>query len=139
MVTQALGIQDWDDGIEVLSARPEWITLRARCRTVTADRVVRFMRELKMDLEEDEREKIAMAFREMLMNAIEHGAGFDPDKTVEIRYVRTGRVIYQIHDPGEGFSFNALPHAAISNPRTIQQRTSCFETGEAFDPAVLAS
>jgi anti-sigma regulatory factor (Ser/Thr protein kinase) len=117
MIAHALGIHAWEDGIEVLSARPEWIALRVRCRRITADRLLQFMCELEVDLPADERENIATAFREMLMNALEHGAGFDPDKTVDICYVRTSRVIiYQIRDPGEGFSFASLPHAAISNP-----------------------
>jgi len=117
LVTQALQTKNWTDGIEVLSARPEWIALRVRCHRMTAERLLQFMRELRMDLPSEEREGIATAFREMLMNALEHGAGFDPHKTVDICYLRTKRVIiYQIRDPGEGFSFEELPHAAISNP-----------------------
>ncbi|MFN0085395.1 MAG: response regulator [Blastocatellia bacterium] len=117
LVTLALQVNNWQDGIEVVSARPEWIALRVRCRRMTADRLMQFMRELRMDLPVEERENIGIAFREMLMNALEHGAGFDPHKTVDICTVRTPRMIlYQIRDPGEGFSFDNLPHAAISNP-----------------------
>ncbi len=116
MIAQALGISTWDDAIEVKSAKPEWIALKVKCRKVTAERVVQFFRELKMDLAAAEREDIATAFREMLMNAMEHGASFDPDQQVEISCMRTIRVIvYRIEDPGEGFSFQCLPHAAISN------------------------
>lgn len=118
MVAHALEIPAWEDGIEVLSAQPAWIALRLRCRKLTAERVLQFMHELEMDLPALERENIGTAFREMLLNAIEHGAGFDPNKTVEVSYVRTSRVlIYQIRDPGPGFSFKTLPHAAISNPQ----------------------
>ena len=99
------------------SAKPEWIAFKVRCRKVTAERVVQFFRELKMDLPTDEREDIATAFRQMLMNAMEHGASFDPNQQVEISCVRTSRaIVYRIEDPGEGFSFECLPHAAISNP-----------------------
>ena len=58
-----------------------------------------------------------MAFREILLNAIEHGGQFDPSKRVQIECVRTDRIlIYHVRDPGKGFSFDFLPHAAISNP-----------------------
>ncbi|MEW6211204.1 MAG: response regulator [Acidobacteriota bacterium] len=117
MVAKALGLSAWRDGIEVLSARPHWIALRVQCRRETAERLIQFMRELKMDLPADERENVAAAFREMLMNALEHGAGFDPNQTIDICYVRTSRmIVYQIRDPGEGFSFDCIPHAAVSNP-----------------------
>ena len=117
MVAKALEIPNWKDGIEILSARPEWIALRLHCRKLTTERLLQFMRELEMDLPVAERENIGTAFREMLLNAIEHGAKYDPRKTVEVSYVRTSRVIiYQIRDPGPGFSFEQLPHAAISNP-----------------------
>ena len=57
------------------------------------------------------------AFREILLNAIEHGAGSDPDKRVFITYVRTKRAaLYYVRDPGQGFSFEHLQHAAVSNP-----------------------
>jgi len=50
------------------------------------------------------------------MNAIEHGGNSDPQKFVCLTYVRTSRaIIYYIKDPGNGFSFADLPHAAISN------------------------
>lgn len=117
MVAQALELPGWKDDIEILSARPEWIALRLHCRKLTAERLLQFMRELEMDLPVAERENIATAFREMLLNAIEHGAKYDPRKTVDVSYVRTSRVLlYQIRDPGQGFSFEQLPHAAISNP-----------------------
>jgi anti-sigma regulatory factor (Ser/Thr protein kinase) len=74
------------------------------------------LRELVTDLSIQEREDVGTAFRELLMNAIEHGAGRDPSKTVRVDYVRTAKfMIYKILDPGEGFSLNRLPHAAISN------------------------
>ena len=117
MVADALELPGWKDDIEILSARPEWIALRLHCRKLTTERLLQFMRELEMDLPVAERENIGTAFREMLLNAIEHGAKYDPRKTVDVSYVRTSRVIiYQIRDPGQGFSFEQLPHAAISNP-----------------------
>lgn len=114
MIARAAAANNWEDGIEVLSARPGWISLSLRSRQLTADRLLQFFRELKMDLAEQEREDIATAFREMLLNAIEHGGRFDPNQMVRVSYYRlTKAVVYLIQDPGEGFSFKALPHAAI--------------------------
>lgn len=71
---------------------------------------------MKSDLSAEEREGIATAFREMLVNAMEHGGQLDPDRTIEVSYVRTERsLMYCIADPGQGFSLEQLPHA-ISNP-----------------------
>jgi DNA-binding response OmpR family regulator len=104
-------------GIEVLQSKPQWICLRASCDLLTAERIVQFMRELKADLEEAEREAVSLAFREILLNAIEYGGNFDPDQFVEISYMRTERmVLCHITDPGEGFaSEEELPHAAVES------------------------
>jgi anti-sigma regulatory factor (Ser/Thr protein kinase)/CheY-like chemotaxis protein len=117
MIARAVETPDWTDGIEILSATPRWIELRVRCRVVTADRLAQFLRELPLDIPREEREGIATAFREILLNAMEHGGQFDPEQTVEVSYVRTDRsLIYGISDPGNGFSLDDLAHAAISNP-----------------------
>ena len=51
------------------------------------------------------------------MNAIEHGAHFDPSQHVEIAYLRTKyAVACRVKDPGQGFSLEELRHAAIANP-----------------------
>src|SRR5450755_1674278 len=36
----------WDDGIEVMSATPNLITLAVRCRMITAERLLQFLREI---------------------------------------------------------------------------------------------
>jgi anti-sigma regulatory factor (Ser/Thr protein kinase) len=106
----------WDDGIEVISATPAWIQLLARCDKGTADRLLQFFHEI-VDLPDPEKDDVAIAFREMLLNAIEHGAHFDPKQFVEIYYLRARHaVMCRVKDPGEGFSFDEIKHAAISNP-----------------------
>ena len=61
------------------------------------------------------REQIATAFRELLMNAVEHGGHLDPEKTVDLSYIRTARsIVYYIRDPGAGFSMDTLAPAAIA-------------------------
>jgi DNA-binding NarL/FixJ family response regulator/anti-sigma regulatory factor (Ser/Thr protein kinase) len=117
MVQQALEAESWRDDIRVVSARPEWLTLDVRCKIDAADRTTHFLRELQTDLPFQTREDIAVAFRELLMNAIEHGGKYDPRKRVRLSLLRASRsVIVHIHDPGSGFSLDFLPHAAISNP-----------------------
>jgi CheY-like chemotaxis protein/anti-sigma regulatory factor (Ser/Thr protein kinase) len=117
MVERALSMPTVDDDIQVLSARPNWLGLRVRCKLENGDRILQFLREMGMDLPPAEQERIGVAFREILLNAIEHGGGSDPKQRVTITYVRTKRaILYYVRDPGPGFSFDELPHAAISNP-----------------------
>jgi len=117
MVERALSGSGAEDDIQVLSARPDWLGLRLRCKMETAGRIVQFIRELGMDLPAGEQEHVTTAFREILLNAIEHGGGGNPDKRVFITYVRTKRAaLYYVRDPGKGFSFDHLEHAAVSNP-----------------------
>jgi len=106
----------WDDGIEILSATPEWIRLSVRCDIVAANRLLQFYREAS-GLPDAETEEVAGAFRELLVNAMEHGGKFDPQHYVEVGYVRTKRVVMcRIKDPGEGFSLEELQHTALANP-----------------------
>ena len=116
MLRLATEEQCWDDGIEVIKATPEWIQIAARCDKKTAERLLQFFHEI-IDLPESERDAVAYAFSEMLMNAVEHGGKLDPTKYVEISYVRARHaVMCRIKDPGEGFSLEELQHAAIANP-----------------------
>ena len=71
---------------------------------------------------------MGLAFREMLMNAIEHGAHFKAtrDTSLQISYVRAKHmVLCRVKDPGEGFSFEELSHAAVMNPPTNPIRHRC--------------
>lgn len=114
VVRQAISEPCWDDGIEVISATPEWIRLMARCTLVTADRLVQFLRQA--ELPEAEKEDLAAAAHEILLNAMEHGGKFDPNHYVEIDYLRTKRAVAcRVKDPGQGFSFEELQHAAVGN------------------------
>jgi DNA-binding NarL/FixJ family response regulator len=117
MVQQALDADSWLDDLRVISARPEWITIDIRSKLAAAERATQFLRELHADLPQATCEDIAAAFRELLLNGIEHGAKSDPRKRVRVSILRTSRsVIVHVHDPGKGFSLDLLPHAAISNP-----------------------
>ena len=118
IVQMALDSPAWDDGIEIVSATPQWIKLHVRCEVQTADRVLHFMGEIAdFDLPEDERRDVGTAFREILLNAMEHGGRFDPTQYVEISYVRTSHMVMcRIKDPGQGFSLEEIRHAAVNNP-----------------------
>jgi DNA-binding NarL/FixJ family response regulator len=117
MIRTAAALSDWTNGIEVLSAAPEYLTLRLRCAIETADRLVQFMKEVPVELLPDEQQDTAQAFRELLLNAIEHGGKLNSEEWVRVSRVRTLRtLVYHIVDPGEGFSRWNLPHAAISHP-----------------------
>jgi DNA-binding NarL/FixJ family response regulator len=117
MVRQALESPSWKDDIRLVSARPEWVSLDVRCKMEAVERTTQFVREIEGDLPPATREDIAAAFRELLMNAMEHGGHSDPKKRARASLVRTAHsLIVHIHDPGQGFSLGALPHAAISNP-----------------------
>lgn len=116
MIRKATDQPCWDDGIDVVSATPEWIRIMARCDLDTADRVLQFFDEIA-ELPDPERTAVGIAFREMLLNAIEHGGNLDPEKFVEIGYVRARHMVTcRITDPGEGFTLHEIPHAAVANP-----------------------
>jgi anti-sigma regulatory factor (Ser/Thr protein kinase)/ActR/RegA family two-component response regulator len=115
-VRSVLNAPNWDDGIEIMSATPHLITLAVRCQLLTADRLLQFLREIT-DLPKNEARDVGMAFREMLLNAMEHGGNFDPGKYVEVCYMRTRHVVMaRIKDPGDGFTLEEVQHAAIANP-----------------------
>jgi len=107
----------WRDDIQVLSARPGWVSVRVNCRLLTAERLMTFTKELNAQLPHDKQEEILHAFREILLNAMEHGAAFNPEQVVEVTGVRTARaLVFYVHDPGAGFRRESLTHAAIANP-----------------------
>jgi hypothetical protein len=94
VVREAMAAPCWDDGIEILSATPSWIRLLARCDIATANRLVQFLRGVRdPGVPETDREDMISAFREILLNAIEHGGNFDPTQYVEISFVRAKRAI----------------------------------------------
>jgi len=124
----------WDEGIEIMSATPDWIRLLVRCEIKTAERLLQFFQEI-IDLPSTENEAVATALRELLMNAIEHGGKFDPQKYVEVSYLRTRRAVScRIKDPGEGFSLDEIPHAAIMNPPDDPLRHLTYREAENLRP-----
>jgi anti-sigma regulatory factor (Ser/Thr protein kinase) len=108
---------EWRDDIQVLSARPGWVSLRINCRLITAERLLTFARELNAQMPDDAREELMQAVREILLNAMEHGAAFNPEQVIQVTAVRTARsLVFYVRDPGAGFRRESLSHAAIANP-----------------------
>lgn len=102
--------------IEVISARPEWVELLVPCSLEVAERLEVLMDQLETGLPEDVRVAVGQAFHELLMNAIEWGGKFNPNRKVRISFLRAKRMLmYRIADPGPGFKFAGLKHAAISH------------------------
>jgi len=134
IVRYAMNEPLWDDGIELVSATPEWVSVIVRCDRKTADRLVQFFQEMS-DLPHPDREDVATAFREMLLNAIEHGANFDPNQYVEVGYVRTRKLVMcRIKDPGQGFSLDEIHHAAVNNPSYDPIRHVLFREAQGLRP-----
>jgi CheY-like chemotaxis protein len=101
--------------IEVLSAEPHWVELLVPCEMAAAERIQEFMSRLQTTLPEDVRDSVSQVFREMLSNAIEWGGKLDPNRKVRISYLHARRmVLYRIADPGPGFKFEELTHAAVA-------------------------
>jgi anti-sigma regulatory factor (Ser/Thr protein kinase)/CheY-like chemotaxis protein len=106
----------WEEAIEMLSGTDAWIRLSVRCDVSTANRLQQFVREF-LDLPEVDEDKVATASREMLLNAMEHGGKFDPERRIEIAYLRARQmVLIRIKDPGEGFSLKENLDTAANNP-----------------------
>jgi anti-sigma regulatory factor (Ser/Thr protein kinase) len=117
LATSAASDNYWREDIQVLSAKPGWVSVRVNCRLLTAERLMTFAKELNGHLPENTRQELMMALREILLNAMEHGAAFNPEQVVEVTGVRTGRaLVFYVRDPGAGFRPEGLSHAATAGP-----------------------
>ena len=103
--------------IEVISAKPYWVELLIPCTREAAERIQSFLMKLEADLPDHLRNTIGLAFKELLLNAVEWGGKLDPNRKVRIAHVRSSRMLlYRVADPGPGFSFKSLTHAAVGHP-----------------------
>jgi DNA-binding NarL/FixJ family response regulator len=106
----------WEKAIELLSGTDAWIRLSVRCDVSTAHRLQQFVHEF-LNLPAADEDRVAIASREMLLNAMEHGGKFDPERRIEIAYLRARHVVLiRIKDPGEGFSLQENLDTAANNP-----------------------
>jgi hypothetical protein len=114
MAAGAASDSHWRDDIQILSAKPGWVSVRVICRLLTAERLMTFAKELSIQLTEDSREEMMYALREILMNAMEHGAAFNPEQVVEVTAVRTARSMVFYVTPERDF-------AVIHSPMRLSQ------------------
>ena len=113
LARNAASDSQWRDDIEILSARPGWVSLRVNSRLITAERLLSFAKELSAQLPEEAKHDIIQALREILLNAMEHGAAFNPEQVVEVTAIRTKRaMVFRVRDPGAGFRQESISHAA---------------------------
>ena len=102
--------------IEVLCAGHKWVELLIPCVREAAERLEHFLNALEQDLEVGLQEAIRLAFRELLLNAVEWGGRLDATQRVRVLRIRgRGMLVYRITDPGMGFRFDDLPHAAVGH------------------------
>src|SRR5271155_2728274 len=117
LTKSAASDSQWREDIQVLSARPGWVSVRVNCRMITAERLLTFARELTAQLPEGPRQDMIDGLREILLNAMEHGAAFNAEQMVEVTGVKTARsLVFYVRDPGAGFRRESLSHAAVANP-----------------------
>ena len=117
LASRAATDNQWRDDIQVQSARPGWVSVRVNCRLITAERLMTFARELTTQLPEDAQEEMLNGLREILLNAMEHGAAFNAEQMVEVTGIQTARsLVFYVRDPGAGFRRESLSHAAVANP-----------------------
>jgi len=111
--------REWRDQIEVVSARPGWVCVRANCHMLTAERLLTFANELSSQLSEDPRGQLMQALREILLNALDHGAAFNPEQVVEVTGIHTARsLVFYVRDPGCGFCHDSLFPELFANNST---------------------
>lgn len=117
LAANAASDSEWRDEIQVITARPGWVSVRANCHLLTAERLLTFARELNARMPSDTRQEMLQALREILLNAMEHGAAFNPQQLVEITAVRTARtIVFYVRDPGSGFRRGSLNSESMASP-----------------------
>jgi serine/threonine-protein kinase RsbW len=72
------------------------------------EEVVRFATEAGFG--EEDLQKVGMAVRECLVNAVLHGNQYDPDKRAGVRVeIQNGGLVITVTDEGAGFEMNEVP------------------------------
>jgi anti-sigma regulatory factor (Ser/Thr protein kinase)/ActR/RegA family two-component response regulator len=117
LAMRAASDNEWQSDIEIVSARPGWVSLRVNSRLITAERLMSFAKELSHQLSDNAKHEVLQALREILLNAMEHGAAFNPDQFVDVTAIRTARTMtFRVRDPGAGFRRDAITHAVATDP-----------------------
>ena len=117
LVQEVLTLECDGPPFEVVSLRPGWVELLVPCTIGAAERSESFLQALETKLAPEVAEQVSKALHELMLNAVEWGGKLDPARRVRVACIRTSRfILYRIADPGSGFHFEALEHAALNNP-----------------------
>jgi DNA-binding response OmpR family regulator len=131
LIKSALEQPVWDDGIEMIQGNLEYVVLAVRCDLGTLERLMQFMRE-SVVLPQVECEEVAFAFREIILNAMEHGGKFDPGQFVEVCFLKAKRMVMcRVKDPGQGFSLQEIQEVEIAEPLAKHARQ--VQAGETME------
>jgi anti-sigma regulatory factor (Ser/Thr protein kinase) len=107
-------VNEVSPSIQVISAVPNWVELLISCTREAAEITQAFVAKLEADLPHELINSIRQALRELLLNAVEWGGKLDPKQKVHVARMRYARMLlYRVADPGPGFSFEGLEHAAV--------------------------
>jgi len=137
---RAAADKDWRIDIEVLSAQPEWVSLRVNCRLLTAERVVSFLDQLHSEVPGSLREDIMSAFREVLLSAMASSKAFNQFKVVEVSAVRTQRtLVFHVRDMVSPYHRYTLAHAAVADPQPVLRMDKLDSKQSAIRPAQFAN
>ena len=103
--------------LEIHSARHDWVEVSLPCVFEAADQFTEFSMWFLSELEEETRDALRTALRELVLNGIEWGGRLDSSRRVRVAILRGQHaVLCRVVDPGEGFQFDDLSHAAVANP-----------------------
>ncbi len=106
-----------DPNIEVISALPGWIHLQISTSIGLIEKISHFVRAQLADLPAQVCEELGLAADELITNSMEHGCRLDAKCFVDLKIIRTARmIILQVKDGGAGFSMDSMSHAAVNNP-----------------------
>ena len=129
MVSGASSSAPGHEGILILSAVPDWVAVRLDCSLLTAERLLRFISELRSEVPGTDREGLQLAYREVLLSAIDHDAGRASGTLVDVAAVRTQRaIVFYVSSPGLGFDVPRLP-AGLADDGTLLARLAGLEDG----------
>ena len=103
--------------IEVVSDTPQWFSLRIQPTHEALEAVDTYFQQHPAFVKREIGDSLLIALHELLENAMEHGCRFECSKTIELTFIQTDQfMLFQIRDPGAGFSPENLHHTALANP-----------------------
>ena len=122
MVSGAAASAPGHDGIVLLSAVPDWVAARLDCSLLTAERILRFVTSLRTEVPRADREGLLIAYREVLLSAIQHGAACATGGLVDVVAIRTRRaIVFYVKDPAPGFGPPGLPPGISPDGRVLPE------------------